>query len=71
MMPANVVARLKIPSTVIFQVAKAIADNVRKFEESYGPITPAPPDGSTVPPFPDLGTVDDQDGDDDDEHQDD
>lgn len=50
--PANVVARMKIPANVIFQIARAIAENVRRYEDAYGAITPPPVDGSVVPPSP-------------------
>ncbi len=40
---ADVVARVKIPTQVIFQVAQAIAENVDNYEKLFGPLTPAPP----------------------------
>lgn len=46
---ANVVARMKIPANVIFQIARAIADNVNTYEDVYGSITPLPADGSAIP----------------------
>lgn len=48
--PAFVVSRMKIPATVVFQIARAIADNVRAYEDVYGSITPLPVDGSVIPP---------------------
>ena len=46
---ADVVARMKIPATVIFQITRAIADNVTKFEENFGPITPRPSEETILP----------------------
>jgi hypothetical protein len=40
--PAEVVARVKVPTSVIFQIAQAIATNVDSYERSYGPLTPRP-----------------------------
>jgi hypothetical protein len=40
--PAEVVARVKVPTSVIFQIAQAIATNVDGYERSYGPLTPRP-----------------------------
>jgi hypothetical protein len=40
--PAEVVARVKVPTSVIFQIAQAIATNVDNYERSYGPLTPRP-----------------------------
>lgn len=62
--PANVVARMKIPANVVFQIARAIADNVRRYEDVYGAITPLPQDGSVVPPIVEepQETNDDDDG---------
>ncbi|QGG95605.1 DUF3467 domain-containing protein [Actinomarinicola tropica] len=48
--PTPIVARVKLPASQIFNLAKAIADNVRRYEEKYGPITPPPPDGPLYPP---------------------
>ena len=48
--PADVVARVKVAPSVVFQIAKAIADNVDSYEKQFGPITPRPPD--TTPTFP-------------------
>jgi hypothetical protein len=45
--PTQIVARVKVPPGLIFQIAQAIADNVDKYEHTYGPITPSatpPPD---------------------------
>jgi hypothetical protein len=41
---APVVARVKIAPSVIFSIARAIADNVDKYEQQFGSITPSPPD---------------------------
>lgn len=35
---APVVARIKVPTQVIFQLARAIADNVDRYEKQYGSI---------------------------------
>jgi Protein of unknown function (DUF3467) len=40
--PAEVVARVKVPTSVIFQIAQAIATNVDGYERAYGPLTPRP-----------------------------
>jgi hypothetical protein len=45
--PGRAVARIKVPPGVIFQIAKAIADNVRKYEDVHGAITPQPSDVDT------------------------
>ncbi len=60
--PAHVTARMKIPATVVFQIARAIADNVTKYEAQYGAITPRPADGSVIPQ---PGTTGEETGDDD------
>ena len=44
--PAHVVSRVKIPASVIFQVARAIADNVANYETTYGKL-PAADDPDT------------------------
>jgi len=49
---APVVARIKIPTGVIFNIAKAIADNVSTYENNYGPITTQP---DSTPMFPPEG----------------
>lgn len=48
--PAQVVARIKVAPSVVFLIAQAIAQNVDTYEKRYGPITPRPPD--TSPSFP-------------------
>jgi hypothetical protein len=35
------VARVKIPTSVIFELARAIADNVARYESNYGAIAPS------------------------------
>jgi hypothetical protein len=40
--PTPVVARVKVPTSVIFEIARAIAENVDRYEASYGPIPQAP-----------------------------
>jgi hypothetical protein len=42
--PAPVVARVKVPPSVIFSIARAIADNVDRYEKQFGAITARPPD---------------------------
>ncbi len=39
-LPYDVVARIRIPPSVIFKIAKAIAENVDQYEKSFGAITP-------------------------------
>lgn len=39
-----VVSRVKIPPSVIFAIARAISENVDKYENQYGALTPPPPD---------------------------
>lgn len=48
--PADVVARVKVAPSVVFQIARAIAENVDSYEKRFGPITPRPPD--STPTFP-------------------
>ena len=43
---AQVVARVRVPPTVIFQIARAIADNVANYERSYGSISSGGPEHS-------------------------
>lgn len=45
-----VVARVKVSPSVIFQIAKAIAENVDEYEQVYGAITPINDDGPVFPP---------------------
>jgi hypothetical protein len=45
-----VVARVKLPVSVIFSLAKAIAENVDNYEKAFGAITPSAPDGPLFPP---------------------
>jgi len=47
---APVVARIKIPTSVIFNIAKAIADNVTTYEATFGTITQQPDDTPMFPP---------------------
>ncbi|WP_419925867.1 DUF3467 domain-containing protein [Candidatus Poriferisocius sp.] len=42
--PGQHVARLKIPLSTIFEIAKAISNNIGVYEESYGALTPQPED---------------------------
>jgi Protein of unknown function (DUF3467) len=50
-----VVARVKVPTSVIFQIASAIAQNVDMYEQKYGPITTRTgPDGPDAPPMPEA-----------------
>lgn len=44
-----VVARVKIPPSVIFAIARAISENVAKFETQYGALTPPPPEPQDRP----------------------
>ena len=44
--PTPVVARVKVPTSVIFEIARAIAENVDRYEKAYGPI----PQGPQQPP---------------------
>jgi hypothetical protein len=43
---AQVVARVKVPPSVVFQIAQAIAENVSQYEARFGPITSGPTQGS-------------------------
>ena len=45
-----VVARVKVSPSVIFQIAKAIAENVDEYEKRYGSITPLDSDRASFPP---------------------
>lgn len=58
--PARAVARVKVPPSVIFQIAKAIADNVRRYEGVHGAITPQPTDVDTE--WKEVQEDDDRDG---------
>ena len=42
----TVVARVKVPPSVVFQIASAIAENVDQYEKKFGKITPGQPDGT-------------------------
>ena len=42
----TLVSRVKVPPSVIFQIAAAIAENVDIYEQHHGKITPRQPDGS-------------------------
>lgn len=42
--PATVVSRIRLPVGVIFQVARAISENVAIYEATYGPIGAGGPD---------------------------
>ncbi len=45
-----VVSRIKVPTSVIFKIAQAIAENVDHYEKTFGPLTPRPfepPKGTT------------------------
>jgi len=56
-------ARIRIPTTVIFHLARAIADNISQYEDNYGKIKPIPevevPEG-----FADYGPEDESDDED-------
>lgn len=43
---APLVARVRVPTTMIFQLAKAIATAVDQYEKQFGPI----PSGGPIPP---------------------
>ncbi len=47
--PSPVVARVKVPPTVMFAIASAIADNVDRYEQAFGAIH-APVDPPLYPP---------------------
>jgi hypothetical protein len=42
--PAQVVSRVRVPVSVIFNIARAISDNVAIYESSFGSIGPGGPD---------------------------
>ena len=44
---ALVVARVRVPTSVIFQIARAISENVSNYEKQFGPINTHQPDIST------------------------
>ena len=46
---APVVARVKIPTSVIFQIAQAIATNVDNYEREFGRLTPPPNEHPGMP----------------------
>ena len=41
-----VVSRVKVPPSVVFQIAAAIAENVDQYERKFGKITPTQPEGT-------------------------
>ena len=41
--PGVVTSRVRVPVSVIFKIAKAIAENVDQYEKKFGPITPPAP----------------------------
>jgi hypothetical protein len=43
--PVSIVARVKVPPSVIFTIARTIAENVSRYEAQFGPITPPPGEG--------------------------
>ncbi len=43
-------ARVRVPPSVIFSVARAIADNVNQYEAQYGPIDASDTDDEVYPP---------------------
>ena len=50
--PAPVVARITVPPQVIFRFAQAIAENVDRYERTYGPIKqPGSDGGPTIAPM--------------------
>ena len=61
--PAHVNARMKIPASVIFQIARAIAENVDTYENTFGPITQGPGGPLVLP----SDFIEGDDGDDDDD----
>ena len=42
--PGVVVARVKVPPSVIFNIARAISESVDQYEQQYGRLTPLSPD---------------------------
>lgn len=52
--PATVVSRVKVPPGLIFQIAQAIAENVDRYETSFGPITPRPSEANPGDFLPDI-----------------
>ncbi len=42
----TVVCRVKVPPSVVFQIAAAIAENVDQYERKFGKITPVQPEGT-------------------------
>ena len=42
--PSRVVARIKVPHSVIFEIARAISTNVDEYEQAFRAITPQPGD---------------------------
>ena len=41
--PGVVVARVKVPPSVIFNIARAISESVDQYEQQHGQLTPLPP----------------------------
>ena len=42
--PSRVVARIKVPHSVIFEIARVISANVDEYEQAFRAITPQPGD---------------------------
>ncbi len=47
--PVRVVSRVKVPPSVVFEIARAIAENVDGFEKQFGSISRP---GNSAPLFP-------------------
>ena len=49
-LPALVTARVKIPPTVVFDLLRALNENLTIYETNFGPINRPGPDEPTFPP---------------------
>jgi hypothetical protein len=50
LIPTRVVARVKIPPTQIFEILRALNENMSHYESTYGPITPVGETPTLYPP---------------------
>ena len=54
-MPCRITARVKVPPTLVFEIIRALNDNMTVYEGQFGAI---PQPGNEEPLFPPEGDVD-------------
>jgi hypothetical protein len=52
--PSRVVARIKVPPSLVFSILRTINENMGRYEEAFGPI-PRPDEGEGLLPPDDAG----------------